>query len=108
MDEVCDYIVKQVDVDVENEVSEYIMQSYDDAISIQKIDIDSNISSIVNYIIAVLNIHFGEHIEYVSTSDGDLNAYVAFVYKNRKYIIEDYYSSRGYSYWVVRMFPVSI
>ena len=104
MDEVCDFIVKNVDADESNEISEYVMQSYND--SIENSNITSYITSTVNYIIDEVNIHLGEQVKYISTSDGDVKAFVAFFYKNRKCIVEDYYSSRGYSYWYVRMLPV--
>ena len=106
MDEVCDFIVNNVNVEENIELSSYIHQNDDDEIDNQDDEL-LYISTMVNHIMLHLNIKFGDSIQYISATDGDTKAFVSFIYKNRKCIIEDYYSSRGYSYWNVRLLPVN-
>ena len=105
MDEVCDFIVNNVNVEENIELSSYIDQIDDEILD--QIDEILYISTMVNHIMLHLNIKFGNSIQYISATDGDIKAFVSFIYKNRKCIIEDYYSSRGYSYWNVRLLPVN-
>ena len=91
MEEVCDLIAKNWNIDFE---VEYIDQTDED----DRKKTNSN-ESAVEYIISQLNINLGEAVYEISSNEDE--SMVSFKYNGINFSIREWFHSRGYAYWVV-------
>jgi hypothetical protein len=93
MEEVCDFIANNWNVDFS---TQYIEQNLND--DLKKVN---STDSIVKYIITQLNITFGDEISDIVTDDESSS--VSFKYKDAGFTIREWSHSRGYDYWVLNI-----